>query len=321
MKRSARSLHAARVTLAVIIAGTVSCSEPHDSAQSTIAQKALGGGVVARAGAVELPATLVADVATARRVSPREATMLLVDDALLAQAARAAKLDADLHNVAKVRAAQARLALDHLLAVQDRTPATDQQVGDLTKELWAQVDRGEARRVTHAIVMAAKVEKNRTVPDSPEGNARRQALAERIHAAVRDAKTVTEFGSLASAIPTDGLEVKVEGLPAIVEDGRALDDTPFDPAFTAGVFAVPEGQQVSPVVKSDFGWHIVYVTERMPAVHVPFEERRARATKVLVEKRFKASYDAHLLELKKQFPVEISSAAEADLNAALSTPR
>jgi hypothetical protein len=246
-----------------------------------------------------------------------------VEDALLAQGARQAKLDAEPHQAAKIKAVHARRAIEQLLEAQPAAaPASDADVQEMTNELWYMVDRGEALRVTHAIVLSAKSGSSRDLPDTPELNARRLALAERVRDAVHDAKDAKEFQALAQAIPPDGLELKVETLAPLVRDGRAFDGTSFDTDFAAGAFDVPPGSHVSGVVPSQFGWHVIFVTERLPAVHATLEERRALATRLQGEKRTKDAYDAHAAELRKRLHVEISTAAETDMTSVLpSSPR
>jgi hypothetical protein len=306
------------VAIACLAALGVSCSDSSTRAPVTTTQ--LAPGMAAGAAGVQLPTSLVAGVAQARHVAPRAAADLLIDDALLAQAARDARLDSDIHISAKTRAVYARLSIDQLLASQTRSSPTDEDVAQMTRQLWAQVDRGEARKVTHAIVLNAKLAKDQ-VPDTPEGNARRAALAERIHLAVRDATSVLDFQARAAAVPTDGMGVKVEGLSPLVADGTALDGTSFDRAFAAGAFSVKEGQAVSEVVPSDFGWHVIYVQERIPAVHMPFEERRALTARLQLEQRTKAAYEAHVAELRKNTRVDISTAAAADMASAFPTQK
>lgn len=306
-----------RIAMLSLLA-VVACSDTREPPPSLTGP--LKPGVVARVGNVDIPASLVKDVAQARKISPREATTLLVEDTLLAQAAHDQKLDADLRVAAKVRAAKARASLNQLLSQQPSGPATDEQTAEMTRELWAQVDREEARRVAHAVVLASRFSKQPSPPDSPEDNERRRMLAEKIRDAVAHASSPAEFGTLAEAVPHDDLQVKVEALPPMVADGRGFDGNSFAPAFAQGAFAVPEGEQVSAVVPSDFGWHVIYVIERLPPVHQSLEERRALATRILAEKSMKTAYDAHTAELRKQLGVEISTAAETDMMSTPSAP-
>lgn len=169
-------------------------------------------------------------------------------------------------------------------------------------------------------MLAAKYTKNPQVPDTPEGNARRVALAEKIHDAVVQASTPAEFTSLAKAVAAEGLQVTVEALPPIIADGRAFDGNTFDPAFAAGAFAVPDDQHLSGVVKSDFGWHILYIMERLPPVHLSVTERRTLATRLLAERSMKSSYEAHIAALRTDHHVEVSTAADSLLNEVLSPP-
>jgi len=300
-----------------VLLALAACSDTHETTQQ-FPTGPLKPGMVARVGSVEVSGKLVKQVAEARKVSPSSAAKLLVDDALLAQAAHDQKLDADLHVAAKVRAVQARMTIDQLLNQQPIRTASDEQVAQMTSELWVQVDRGPALRTVHAVVLSKEYSKEPAAPDTPEENAHRVALAEKMRDAGLRASNAADFMSLANAIPTEGLQVTVEALPPIVEDGRTFDGQSLATEFAKGAFAIPEGEHLSGIVQSDFGWHVIYVAERLPAVHQSMEERRALATRIIAEKTMKADYEAHLVELRKQMPVEISQAATTDIMSTLS---
>src|SRR6185503_10111426 len=98
-------------------------------------------------------------------------------------------------------------------AASDQGPPTDAEVAAATERRFWELDQPTLLRTTHAVV----------VPEKPEDDGRARALAERIHAAVASASDAASFRVAAEAIPTGGLEVKVQDLDPVARDGRALD--------------------------------------------------------------------------------------------------
>ena len=69
------------------------------------------------------------------------------------------------------------------------------------------------------------------------------------------------------------------------------------------IFEQPIGQ-LSDIIESPDGFHIVRVLERTDDHHTPFTEAQVEIKKQIIEKKRKAAYDEHLSNLKDQIPVE-----------------
>ena len=303
---------------------SIACDNGGSSSDSVAALGAqtapLANGVVARVGDAEIGAKLLSEVAATRHISPQAALDLLIEDALFAQGARKNKLDRDLHEQAKIRAVSARRSIEATLQARGPIqPASDADVEAYRAQVWYKVDRGEARSALHALVFDDRNSDTHAVPDSPEGDAKRKALAERIRVALENAKNPYEVEPIAKGVDSGDLQVKVEALPPFVEDGRAFTGAEFDREFTKGAFAVPPGEHLSAVVRSAFGWHVIYVAERMPPIHESLEALRSLTTRANADRTIKASYDGHIEALRKELPVELSTSADADMNAVLAT--
>lgn len=90
----------------------------------------------------------------------------------------------------------------------------------------------------------------------------------------------------------------------------------------AAIFELPVGQ-LSDVIKTKRGFHIVRVIERTEAGKVDFREAQVEIRKKLESEKRVAAYDAHLAMLKETIPVEIvgkdriASKSESDQTAKL----
>jgi hypothetical protein len=137
--------------------------------------------------------------------------------------------------------------------------------------------------VTHAVVT------------SQPPNREAAELASCITLATRDATTDEEFKRLARGVPAGSLGVRVESLPPVAPDGRAMDpDNPpplgppasrFATAFAEGAQRLGAVGEMSPVVESAFGYHVMRATRIVPALVLAPAELQARVREAVVERR------------------------------------
>lgn len=264
-------------------------------------QRRLEGAAVAKVGDVVLTKDLVAEVARARRCTPREALDLLVEDALLAQAARDRGLDAKQPTAWRVEAARGRATARRIhVASGAGRPPSDEEVRALTERHFWDLDRGESVRVVHAISL-------RSPKEDP---AVTRARGEKLLAAVQSATDKDKFTELAKGVK----DVRVEELPPFVESGRSANGG-FDPVFAAASFALEKPGKISPLVETPFGFHVIFLVERLPPMSVPLAERRARLTEEAFHDRARAAVERTLAEQKKGAAVEIAPAAETAMSS------
>jgi hypothetical protein len=87
---------------------------------------------------------------------------------------------------------------------------------------------------------------------------------------------------------------------------------PFDRDFSVAANALASPSDKSPIVKTKFGYHLVFLAERLPELRVPpAEVRRALFDEVII-RRAKRDHAKTLDALRKSTPLEVSRAA-ADL--------
>lgn len=76
------------------------------------------------------------------------------------------------------------------------------------------------------------------------------------------------------------------------------------PAFEKSAFALKPGE-ISDVVETQFGYHIIRLTEKKPAETVPFKEVQARIEEYLKGQKINEAVGEYLLEARKTAKIEI----------------
>jgi peptidyl-prolyl cis-trans isomerase C len=76
------------------------------------------------------------------------------------------------------------------------------------------------------------------------------------------------------------------------------------PAFDQAAFSLKPGQ-ISDIVTTQFGYHIIKVTERRPASTVPFEQVSERIKEYLTEQQKQQKVEAFIESLKQKAKIEV----------------
>jgi len=76
------------------------------------------------------------------------------------------------------------------------------------------------------------------------------------------------------------------------------------PAFDKAAFALKQPNDLSPVVETRFGYHIIQLVERRESQAVPFEKAKPRIAALLREEKVKEALRAHVQDLKAKGKVE-----------------
>lgn len=295
------------VLLLGIVATTLgaACSSAPSSAPEATASR-LEGGIVARVGPLDVPASLVPAIAAAQDLSLAAARDHAIRDALFALGARARDLDAtaDARAAIRARLARARLAA---IATEARTgPPTDAEVEQGSAAHFLDLDRPEGFRVIHAVAMFPK-------HADAAAKQRAHAVAERIAKAVAAAPDADTFRSRAEAVPHDGIELRVESLDPVAADGRVLapGGGAYEIPFALAASRLANVGDESPLVETSFGYHVLMLLERTAAHRVPFEERRRMLASEIVTVRERRATSKLLDELRAARPVSVERSADA----------
>lgn len=239
-----------------------SCAPAGDA--PTQRASSLDGQVAEIAGQSVSPAE-VAAVARAQKVSPARALEIIVAEARLARAADERGLGDRPEAKVERRAALAAAVLRGIKRESESSPPTAEELAEIRRAHWTELDRPEALQVVHVVAQAA--------PDHPR-RADAKAIGEKLLAAVRGATSPDDFRTRASAVPGFGVEITVEAIGPFVKDGRIVSDSDatLDLAFVQASFALEKPQDTSPLVASSFGFHVIMLVERLPPITIPDEQ-------------------------------------------------
>lgn len=244
---------------------TVSCSSREPP--SAVVTSALPPGVVARTRDELVSAATVSRIAAARHISVQAAAPLAVTDAVLAAGARARLPHQTVRAIE--RSALARALLEQLAReASAEGPPRSAELDEVRRERWVDLDRPDAVRTTHALVLN----------DNPERAAEARLVAEKLGAQLSTVTTGDELIRAARAFDAKGFEVRAESLPFVTADGRTFVRTEnglvprgggFDVAFAKAANAIPVVGTLGPLVESSFGYHIILLEERMAGISTP----------------------------------------------------
>ena len=225
---------------------------------------------VAMVGGISVQPDTVRRIAKAQGISPRAALELAVSDTLLASEFERRGDGASISVVR--RATQSRMLLEELQrASLGRGEPTAEELAEATARHWWDYDRPVMVRTAHAVVQEG----------TPE---QRRALALKIFAALQGVKDPAQFIAQANTVPAGDLTVTVQSLPPVGLDGRTYDPSApprpgappgqFDTDYAAAAHAIENVGDLSPIVETIFGLHVIVLTERIEARATSVEKRR-----------------------------------------------
>lgn len=292
------------------VAGAIAagCSSPPGDDGPGRSAASLAPGTVALVGDTPVAAEAVRAIARAERLAAPEARLAAVRDVLFARAAEERlALQRGRH---AGRIARARAILEWLKAEAERAGApTKNEIEEIRGERWWELARPEMRRVTHAVVRVR----------SDDEAARARQVISRIAEAVAGATDAARFKQLAESVAADGVEVRVEDLDPVARDGRAADlEHPPEPGsaptryaseFVDAVYALENVGDISEIVRTPFGYHVLFYAEQIPGKGSSDEVLRKLLRDEVIERRARRAKDALLERLRARTPVEVERAA------------
>lgn len=303
---------AVRLGFGVLALSLLACG---DKEKVVSLQVKLAADRVAEVGNRAILSSLLVRVARATQKDMDLALSGLVADTLLALEAERSLPSSMVKAIQ--RATFARALLEQIKVQEEvKAPILEEDAARVLAANWAEVDRPASVRVAHAVVLVESLQQ--------EASAR--MLAETIRSATASAATAEDFQRQARAVPNAGLSVRVESLPPVTADGRSMPRRPakngssgperFDPEFARAANALTRVGEASDVVRSAFGYHVIYLEERVPAQQLAGVERDVWIRQTLTLERTAPRVAALLTALRQQRPVQIERSA-ADLTRQL----
>lgn len=273
-----------------------------------------------RVGDVAIPAAQVARIAAAQQVPLDAACDLALHDALLAAEAQARGIhEGPAVDLAASALLARALVQDIATTAEAQGPVTDAELDEVTQRHWTDLDRPDAARVVHAVVMVKPKSTDQLRARTPAiAAAIRSAIAPAAELATqtqppKDPKgpedpVIAAFRKAATSVLAEGLEVRVEALSPVVADGRTLaaDGSRLEDRFAQAAVALTRRGDVSPVVETSFGSHVLVLLERIPGHSVPREERRAMVREEVMTTRARLQKDKLMDNLRPRASIDRS---------------
>jgi peptidyl-prolyl cis-trans isomerase C len=164
---------------------------------------------------------------------------------------------------------------------------TEQDARDFYTKNPGKFQQPETVRASHILI---KVDAN------ADAAAKKKARAE-IDGVLKRLRAGADFAKLAQEHSQDGSAAQGGDLGYFPRERMV-------PAFADAAFALKPGQ-ISNVVESQFGYHVIKVTDRKPGRTVPFEEVSPQIGKYLAQERRQQRAGAFVDELKKKARIEV----------------
>ena len=171
--------------------------------------------------------------------------------------------------------------------VSSQQAPTDTQVREFYDKNPEKFKQDEAVRASHILFR---------VDENADAATKKKAMDEAL-AVLKQARAGTDFAELAKKHSADGSAQQGGDLNFFTK-GQMV------PAFDQAAFAMKPGE-ISDIVTTQFGYHIIKVTDRRAATTVPFEQVSERIKEFLTEQQKQQKADAFIEALKQKAKIEV----------------
>lgn len=171
--------------------------------------------------------------------------------------------------------------------VATQPPPTDPQVRDFYDKNPDKFKQDEAVRASHILF---RVEENADA-------ATKKKVMDEAQGVLKQARGGADFAELAKKHSADGSAAQGGDLNFFTR-GQMV------PPFDQAAFAMKPGE-ISDIVTTQFGYHIIKVTERRPPSTVPFEQVSERIKEFLTQQQKQQKADGFIQGLKQKAKIEV----------------
>ena len=135
---------------------------------------------------------------------------------------------------------------------------------------------------------------------SPEDRKAARAVAEEVARRAKGVPSVDAFKAIATQVapPPAAGEFKVERI-VTARDGWVLT------TFSYAAFELKSPGDTSGVVETTYGYHVIYLTQRIPAIHKPLEEAEVQLRKMMFPRFQKEEFLRFTAEVAKKHQVVV----------------
>ncbi|PAW83924.1 MAG: hypothetical protein B9S33_12840 [Pedosphaera sp. Tous-C6FEB] len=179
--------------------------------------------------------------------------------------------------------------------VRDKVPISPQQVQKYYDENPKRFEQQEAVRAAHILLTTVDLATKQELP--PEKQKAQRTLIENL---LKQARAGEDFGKLAKTYSQDPGSKERGGEYVFPRGQMAVE-------FETAAFSMNPGQ-ISDVVTTKFGYHIIKVLERIPAGKIEFAKIKDRIRDNLQQEEADKQLPAYLERVKKEAGVEILDA-------------
>jgi peptidyl-prolyl cis-trans isomerase C len=164
---------------------------------------------------------------------------------------------------------------------------TDAQVREFYDKNPDKFKQDESVRASHILFRVA---------ENADEATKKKTLAE-AQSVLKQARSGADFGELAKKYSADG-SAQQGGDLNFFTHGQMV------PEFDKAAFALKPGE-ISDIVTTQFGYHIIKVTDRKAASTVPFDQVSARIKEYLVQEQNRQRAEAFVNSLKQKAKIEV----------------
>ncbi len=171
--------------------------------------------------------------------------------------------------------------------------AVTQQIEELKKANLARLEQPEKVRVSHVLLATRKRETEEELPED-----QKKIKRFKIEELLKRARSGEDFSKLVMEYSED------RGLKESKGEYTFSRNDPFVPEFKAAAFSL-QTNQISDIVTTTFGYHIIRLLEKIPAKKLEFEKVSADIKDALLQQELQNQMPAYLESIKKSSGIEI----------------